>query len=99
MCIKYAIDIQVQKRFFLGFINVSKSQNVISLVDAILSFLKVSKLDSISIITQSYDGANAMAGCKGGVQILLREHHQIANCYLYSLYGLQAGADTREVPW
>jgi len=74
LCIRYAIDFNVYERF-LGFINVSENQNATSLVDAILSFLKMFKLDSLPIIAQSYDGANVMSGCKGGVQTLLRKHH------------------------
>lgn len=53
LCIRFAIDFSVYERF-LVFINVSESQNSISLVDAILSFIKMSKLDTIPIIAQSY---------------------------------------------
>lgn len=74
LCIRYAIDFNVYEHF-LGFINVSENQNATSLVDAILSFLKIFKLDSLPIIAQSYDGANVMSGCKGEVQTLLRKHH------------------------
>lgn len=74
LCIRYANKFEVFERF-LGFINVFESQNADSLVSAILSYLKVLKIDDIPIIAQSYDGANVMSGSKKGVQTLLREHY------------------------
>jgi len=63
LCIRYANKFEVFE-WFLGFINVSESQNAVSLVSAILSYLKVLKIDDITIIAQSYDGANVMSGSK-----------------------------------
>ncbi|CAI6372654.1 unnamed protein product [Macrosiphum euphorbiae] len=74
LCIRYANKFEVFERF-LGFINVSESQNAVSLVTAMLLYLKVLKIDDIPIIAQSYDGANVMSGSKKGVQTLLREHY------------------------
>jgi len=74
LCIRYSNNFEVFERF-LGFINVSESQNSVSLVSAILSYLKVLTIDDIPIIAQSYDGANVMSGSKSEVQTLLREHY------------------------
>lgn len=67
LCIKYANNFDIFERF-LGFIYVSENQNAMSLVTAILSFLKVFKINDILVIAQSYDGVNVMSGNKRGVQ-------------------------------
>lgn len=67
-------------------INVSENQNAVSVVSAILSYLKLHKIDDIPIIAQSYDGANVMSGSKRGVQTLLREHYPDAiHCMAHRL--------------
>lgn len=60
LCIRYSNKFEVFERF-LGFINVSENQNAVSLVSAILSYLKVHKIDDIPIIAQSYYGTNVMS--------------------------------------
>lgn len=74
LCIRYANEFEIFERF-LGFINVSENQNAVSLVTAILSYLKTLNIDDVPIIAQSYDGANVMSGSKKGVQTLFREHY------------------------
>ncbi|XP_029340888.1 zinc finger MYM-type protein 1-like [Acyrthosiphon pisum] len=53
---------------FVGFVDVSISQNTEALSSAILSFLDKHNILNVPIIAQSYDGANVMSGNHNGVQ-------------------------------
>jgi hypothetical protein len=55
LCVRYTKDLNIYERF-LGFINCSIKQNVQSLIQHILDYLKVCNLsDKGQIIGQSYD--------------------------------------------
>lgn len=77
ICVRYTKNLTVFERF-LGFIDVSESQNATSLSSAILTFLEKFKLSHVPIIAQSYDGANVMSGDHGGVQTIIREKYPYA---------------------
>jgi len=74
VCIRYPKNLKVEEQF-VGFLDVSQSQNADSLIGVLLKFLNCLNLDKINIIGQSYDGASVMSGHTGGVQAKLKEIH------------------------
>jgi len=82
ICTWYPKQLDVQERF-LCFVDVSRSQNADALVSVLLNFINSSNLDKVSIIGQSYDGANVMSGSESGVQTKLREAHPQAKNAIY----------------
>lgn len=77
VCIRYTKHFEVYERF-IGFLNVSEKQDAETIVNAILNFLKLCKLDQVPIVGQSYDGANVMSGRQGGVQTKMKIHYPYA---------------------
>lgn len=65
---------------FLGFVDVSFSQNAEALCSSIIDFLNNCDLSNIPIVGQSFDGASVMSGQKGGVQTKLKK------TYPYAIY-------------
>jgi hypothetical protein len=79
ICIRYTNNLKVKERF-LGFVDVSYSQNADALYSYIINFLHFCNLSDIPIVGQSFDGANVMSGQKGGVQTKLKQ------IYPYAIY-------------
>lgn len=79
ICIRYTNNLEVKERF-LGFVDVSYSQNADALYSSIIDFLHFCNLSDIPIVGQSFDGANVMSGQKGGVQTKLKQ------IYPYAIY-------------
>lgn len=80
LCIRYCNELEIKERF-IGFIDCSNSQNVESLWQNILGYLKKCNLNpQVAIIAQLYDGANVMAGRLNGVQV------KIKSKYPYAIY-------------
>lgn len=77
MCVRYTKNLNVYERF-VGFIDVSKSQNADALSSAIFSFLEKYNILDVPIIGQSYDGANVMTGIHGWVQKKIRDKNPFA---------------------
>jgi len=61
ICIRYTNNLEVKERF-LGFVDVSYSQNADALYSSIIDFLHFYNLSDIPIVGQSFDGANVMFG-------------------------------------
>jgi len=74
---------------FVGFYDVSENRNADSLVAVLLHFIDSSKLGSVPIIGQSYDGASVMSQSVGGVQTKLRQTNplpsQAVHCMAHKL--------------
>lgn len=77
--IRYIVGLEVHERF-IGFVNVSSGQDASSIVTAINNCFKLQQIEtkSLSIIAQSYDGANVMSGKMNGVQAEIKEIHPCA---------------------
>lgn len=73
----YAFGIPIIFKSFLGFINISESQNAHSLTSANVCFLQKYNR-SIPIIAQSYDKASVMSGKHGGVKKKIQEKYPYA---------------------
>lgn len=85
--VRYTKNFEVFKRF-IGFLDVSSQQDSESLVNAIIIFLELCKVDQVPIVGQSYDGANVMSGRQGGVQGKMKIHYPYGtyiHCMAYKL--------------
>lgn len=76
VCVRYTKNYEIFERF-IGFLDVSEKQNAEALVNAVITFLKLCKLDQVQIIGQSYDG-HVMSGKHNGVQAKLKMYYPFA---------------------
>jgi hypothetical protein len=67
LCVRYSKNLHIFERF-VGFVDLSISQNAKALLSAILSFLDKHNILNVPIIAQSYDRATVMSGDHNGVQ-------------------------------
>lgn len=91
-CVRYFTDdgkgSYMIKERFLGFVDVSNSRDAASLSNVVLKKLEELGLDNVSIVAQTYDGANVMSGDKAGLQAKIRGIHKFAifvHCYAHKL--------------
>jgi len=68
----YAKDLDIHERF-LGFLEVSKSNNSDFLATMILNFFQQYNIEDSHVIAQSHDGASVMSGHLGGMQAKLKD--------------------------
>lgn len=73
-CVRYPKGLTVNERF-LGFIDVSESQNAEAIASKIFEFIDSLNLNSVPIIAQAYDGAAVMSGIKNGLQTKIKQKH------------------------
>jgi len=72
LCVRYSKNLHIFERF-VGFVDVSISQNAEAISSAILSFLDKHNFLNVPIIAQIYDGVNVMSGDHNGVQKKIKD--------------------------